>query len=68
MKKILLLFIILFYYETFTYGSYFPYGKTCSSENMQRMDKINVFISECREAARKRFLIDLPRSREKMGR
>ncbi len=32
---------------------------------MRRMDKINAFISEYREAARKRFFIDLPLSREK---
>lgn len=64
-KKILLLFIILFYCETSAYGSYFPYSKTYSSENMRRIEKIDALISEYREAARKRLFIDLPPFREK---
>jgi hypothetical protein len=65
MKKTLFLFIFLFCCEIFAYGSYFPYSKTWSSENMQRIAKINVFISEYREEARRRFFLDLPPYREK---
>ena len=64
-RKVLFLLITLFYSMTLAYASGFPYGKTLSSESMQRMEKIDFLIREYQEAARKRFFIDLPPFKQK---
>jgi tetratricopeptide (TPR) repeat protein len=63
MKKTLSLFIILLCYNAFTYG--FPYANSWSSEIEWRMGNIRASIMEYEEAARSRFLKELPPYREK---
>ena len=60
MKKILTLFIIFLCYNAFTYG--FPYANSWSSEIEWRMGNIRACIMEYEEAARSRFLKELPPS------
>jgi tetratricopeptide (TPR) repeat protein len=63
MKKILSLFIIFLCYNAFTYG--FPYANSWSSEIEWRMGNIRASIKDYEEAARSRFLKELPPYREK---
>lgn len=63
MKKALILFLILFYCKTFTYGC--PYAGSISSEIMWKMEYIRARIMEYEEAGRSRFLKHLPPYRDK---
>lgn len=66
MKKIFFLFILLCCCNSFTYGSYFfPYANTWSSENMNRIEKIDFFIREYRNEASRKLFIDFPPFRSK---
>lgn len=62
MKRTLLLFLVLFYCKTFTYGC--PYASSWSPEIECKMEMIKASIMEYEEAARSRLLLRLPPYRQ----